>query len=71
MGRLKITETNLHNLVYDGILYDQLVGEWCEPGDYCFPSTQTDEIVVWASLFERGFRLPAFDFFRGAFHTFI
>lgn len=35
----KVTENDMLNLVAEGILYNKLVGEWCEPGDHHFPST--------------------------------
>jgi hypothetical protein len=39
--------------------------EWRAVAEKQFPSEDVKEKVVFASFFERGFNLPAGDFFRG------
>jgi hypothetical protein len=63
--RSTMTEAKIQALVDRGLLRPKTEVEWrAAPGED-FPSEDVKEQVVFASFFERGFNLPAGDFFRG------
>jgi hypothetical protein len=60
-----VDESEIHKLVATHILPDHAVLQWCTAIGEDLPTPNTNEIVVFSSLFQRGFGLPAYDFFRG------
>jgi hypothetical protein len=60
-----MTEAKIQALVDRGLLRLKTEVEWREAAGEDFPSEDVKEQVVFASFFERGFNLPAGDFFRG------
>jgi hypothetical protein len=52
-------------LVDHGLLRPKAEVEWRAAAGEQFPSEDVKEQVIFASFFERGFNLPAGDFFRG------
>jgi hypothetical protein len=63
--RLTTTEAKIQALVDRGLLRSKAEVEWRATAGEEFPSEDVKEQVVFASFFERGFNLPAGDFFRG------
>jgi hypothetical protein len=63
--RLTMTEAKIQALVDRGLLRLKVQVEWRATAGEEFPSEDVKEHVVFASFFERGFNLPAGDFFRG------
>jgi hypothetical protein len=63
--RSTMTEAKIHALVDRGLLRLKAEVEWRVGAGEEFPSEDVKEQVVFASFFERGFNLPAGDFFRG------
>jgi hypothetical protein len=63
--RLTMTEAKIQALVDRGLLRPKAEVEWRAAAGKQFPSKDVKEQVVFASFFERGFNLPAGDFFRG------
>jgi hypothetical protein len=51
-----------------GLIGPQALLEWKLCDGLAFPSEDDKETVVFASFFERGFGIPAGDFFRGVLH---
>jgi hypothetical protein len=62
--RSKMTEAKIQVLVDQGLLRPKREVEWRVAAGEEFPSEDVKEQVVFASFFERGFNLPAGDFFR-------
>jgi hypothetical protein len=60
-----MTEAKIQALVDRGLLRPKTEVEWRAGCWEEFPSEDVTEQVVFASFFERGFNLPAGDFFRG------
>jgi hypothetical protein len=60
-----MTEAKIQALVDRGLLRPKTEVEWRAAAGEDFPSEDVKEQVVFASFFERGFNLPAGDFFRG------
>jgi hypothetical protein len=60
-----MTEAKIQALVDRGLLRPKAEVEWRAAAGEEFPSEDVKEQVVFASFFERGFTLPAGDFFRG------
>jgi hypothetical protein len=63
--RSTMTEAKIQALVNRGLLRWKMEVEWRAAAGEEFPSEDVKEQVVFASFFERGFNLPAGDFFRG------
>jgi hypothetical protein len=63
--RSTMTEANIQALVDRGLLRSKAEVEWRAATGEQFPREDVKEQVVFASFFERGFNLPARDFFRG------
>jgi hypothetical protein len=63
--RSTMTEAKIQALVDRGLLRPKAEVEWRAVAGEEFPSEDVKEQVVFASFFERGFKLPAGDFFRG------
>jgi hypothetical protein len=63
--RSTMTEAKIQELVDRGLLRPKTEVEWCAATGKEFPSEDVKEQVVFGSFFERGFNLPAGDFFRG------
>jgi hypothetical protein len=63
--RSTMTEPKTQALVGRGLLRSKTKMEWRAAAGEEFPSKDVKEQVVFASFFERGFNLPAGDFFRG------
>jgi hypothetical protein len=62
--RSTMTEAKIQALVDRGLLLPKAEVEWRVAAGEQFPSEDVKEQVVFASLFEHGFNLPAGDFFR-------
>jgi hypothetical protein len=62
--RSTMTEAKIQALVDWGLLRPKTEVEWRAAAGEDFPSEDVKEQVVFASFFERGFNLPAGDFFR-------
>jgi hypothetical protein len=62
--RSTMTEVKIQALVDRGLLQPKAEVEWRSAAGEQFPSEDVKEQVVFASFFERGFNLPAGDFFR-------
>jgi hypothetical protein len=60
-----MTEAKIRALVDGGLLRPKTEVEWRAAAGEEFPSEDVKEQVVFASFFERGFNLPAGDFFCG------
>jgi hypothetical protein len=63
--RSMMTEAKIQVLVDHGLLRPKAEVEWRAAVGEQFPSEDIKEQAVFASFFERGFNLPARDFFRG------
>jgi hypothetical protein len=63
--RSTMTEAKIQVLVDRGLLWPKAEVEWRAAAWEQFPSEDVKEQVVFASFFERGYNLPAGDFFRG------
>jgi hypothetical protein len=63
--RSTMTEAKIQSLVDRGLLRAKAEVEWKASAGEDFPTKDVKEQVVFASYFERGFSLPAGDFFRG------
>jgi hypothetical protein len=63
--RSTMTEAKIQALVDRGLLQSKTEVEWRAAAGEEFPSEDVKEQVVFGSFFERGFNLPAGDFFRG------
>jgi hypothetical protein len=63
--RSTMTKAKIQALVNRGLLQPKEEVEWRAAAGEQFPSNNVKEQVVFASFFERGFNLPAGDFFRG------
>jgi hypothetical protein len=63
--RSTMTEAKIQALVDQGLLRPKAEVEWRATAGEEFLSEDVKEQVVFASFFERGFNLPAGDFFRG------
>jgi hypothetical protein len=63
--RSMMTEAKIQALVDQGLLWSKTEVESRAAAGEEFPSEDVKEQVVFASFFERGFNLPAGDFFRG------
>jgi hypothetical protein len=63
--RSTMTEAKIQALVDRGLLRSKAEVEWKAAAGEEFPSEDAKKQVVFASFFERGFNLPAGDFFRG------
>jgi hypothetical protein len=63
--RSTMTEDKIQALVDRGVLRPKAEVEWRAAAGEEFPSEDVKEQVVFASFFERGFNLPAGDFFHG------
>jgi hypothetical protein len=63
--RSTMTEAKIQALVDHELLRSKTEVEWKAAAEEEFPSEDVKEQVVFASFFERGFNLPAGDFFRG------
>jgi hypothetical protein len=61
--RSTMTEAKIQALVDRGMLRSKTEVEWRSAAGEEFPSEDVKEQVVFASFFERGFNLPAGDFF--------
>jgi hypothetical protein len=63
--RSTMIEAKIQALVDRGLLRPKTEVEWRAATGEDFPSEDVKEQVVFGSFFERGFNLPAGDFFRG------
>jgi hypothetical protein len=63
--RSTMTEDKIQALVDRGVLRPKAEVEWRAAAGEEFPSEDVKEQVVFASFLERGFNLPAGDFFHG------
>jgi hypothetical protein len=66
--RSTMTEAKIEALVERGLLQSKTEVEWRAAVGEEFPSEDVKEQVVFVSFIERGFNLPAGDFFRGLLH---
>jgi hypothetical protein len=64
-SRSTMSKANIQVLVDRGLLQPKAEVEWRAAAGEQFPSEDVKEQVIFASFFERGFNLPAGDFFRG------
>jgi hypothetical protein len=55
-------ENEISKLVANHFLPDHAVLQWCPVAGEDIPTPNTNEIVVFASFFQRGFGLPVYDF---------
>jgi hypothetical protein len=62
--RSSMTETKIQSLMDHGLLRPKAEVEWKAAVGEDFPTKDVKEQVVFALCFERGFNLPAGDFFR-------
>src|SRR5438046_599076 len=62
------TEEDLQKMVEDLFLPKKSLIGWHAADGELFPSTNTDEIVIFEPFFYRGFSLPTSSFFRGLLH---
>ena len=53
--RSTITRETLEEMVFKGILQDQVTIEWCPAAGEPFPTPDTNELVVFEAYFVRGF----------------
>jgi hypothetical protein len=60
-----IDESEIRKLGANHFLPDRVVLQWCPAVGEDLPTPNTNEIVVFSSVFQRGFDLPACNFFRG------
>jgi hypothetical protein len=60
----EMTEEKIQALVNRGLLRPKAKVEWKVPTGEVFPTEDDKEQVIFASFFERGFNVPASDFFR-------
>jgi hypothetical protein len=60
-----MTEVKIQALVDRMLLRPKAEVEWKTPTSEAFPTEDDKEQVVFSSFFERGFNIPASDFFRG------
>jgi hypothetical protein len=60
-----VNEADLALLVEDGLLAPQVVLQWLAAYGEDIPTHNTQEILVMKPHFQRGFGLPACNFFRG------
>jgi hypothetical protein len=58
-------ESEIPKLIANHFLPDRTVPLWCPSTSEDIPTPNTNEIVVFPPSFQRGFSLPAYDFFRG------
>ena len=65
-----IDESEILKLVDDHLLPPRAVLQWRPAKDEEIPTPNTNEIVVSKSFFQRGFGLPACDFFCGLLNHF-
>ena len=63
-----VTEKELEQMVEDQVLPEKNVISWRAALGESFPTTDTNEIVVFEHFFYRGFALPTSSFFRGLLH---
>jgi hypothetical protein len=63
--RSTMTEAKIQAVVDRGLLLPNTEVEWRAAAEVDFLSEDVKEQVVFASFFERGFNLPAGDFFHG------
>jgi hypothetical protein len=63
-------ESEIRKLVDDHILPPRAILQWRLANDEEIPTPNTNEIVVSKSFFQRGFELPACDFFRDLLNHF-
>jgi hypothetical protein len=63
--RSTMTEAKIQALVDRGLLRPKMEVEWRAAAGEDFPSEDVKDQIVFGSFFERGFNLPAGDFFRG------
>jgi hypothetical protein len=68
--RSTMTEVKIQALVDCELLRPKAEVEWRAAAGKQFPSEDVKEQVVFASFFERGFNLPAGDFFHGLLYYF-
>ena len=61
----ELSEQGIQALVTQGLLKPKVEVEWKAAFNEAFPTENTDEQVIFASYFERGFNVPTGDFFRG------
>ena len=57
-------QEDLEELVFDGVLPDQVMAAWQPTVGERYPSPNDGELVVFEDFFRRGFGLPAHPFFR-------
>jgi hypothetical protein len=58
-------ESKIRKLIMNHFLPDHAMLQWRPATSEDLPTPYTNEIVVFSSFFQRGFGLPACDFFRG------
>jgi hypothetical protein len=58
-------ENEIRKLVASHFLPDRMVLQWCPDAGEDISTHNTNEIVVFASFFQRRFSLPPYDFLRG------
>jgi hypothetical protein len=63
--RFATHKNEIHKLVASHFLLDRAVLQWRPTAGEDIPTPNTNEIVVFASFFQRGFSLPVCDFLRG------
>ena len=62
--RSTITRETLEEMVFKGILQDQVTVGWHPAAGEPFPTPDTNELVVFEAYFIRGFGIPAHPFLR-------
>jgi hypothetical protein len=60
-----VDEEEIHKTVVSSFLLDWVMLQWRLAAGEDIPTPNTNKIVVFSSFFQRGFGLPACDFFRG------
>jgi hypothetical protein len=58
-------EEEICKLVVNSVLPDRAVLQWRPTAEEDIPTPNMNEIVMFSSFFQRGFGLPACDFFQG------
>ena len=63
-GRSTITRETLEEMVFEGILEDQVTVGWRPAVGELFPTPDTNKLIVFEAYFVRGFGIPAHPFLR-------
>jgi len=58
------TQKILEGMVFEGVLHDQAIVEWCPTANEPFPTPDTSELVVFVAYFVRRYGIPAHPFLQ-------